>query len=240
MIQEHISGYIVDIGVDGVAVIHAAIPNLDRALYRDYKNVEIIMNDGRRISPEQRRKCYALLGEIAEYVSGYRTAETVEEEKQHMKLEFMLKRMEGMERRLFSLADCDVTTAREFITFLIDFIIANDIPTRVPLIDNCDDIPAYVYACLVHKKCCVCGKHANLHHCEGGVIGMGNNRNKVDHIGRPALPLCNEHHNIIHQMGQADFMSKYHLVTIPIDKKIAKVYRLKAGDKHASDTRTEN
>ena len=230
MIQEHISGYIVDIGVDGVAVIHAAIPNLDRALMRKYGHVEIIMNDGRRISPEQRRKCYALLGEIAEYVSGYRTAETVEEEKQHMKLEFMLKRMEGMERRLFSLADCDVTTAREFITFLIDFIIANDIPTRVPLIDNCDDIPAYVYACLVHKKCAVCGKHADLHHCEGGAVGMGNDRTKIDHIGRPALPLCREHHTIIHQMGQADFMSKYHLVTIPIDKKIAKVYRLKAGE----------
>ena len=97
MIQEHIAGSIVDIGVDGVAVIHAAIPNLDRALYRNYKNVEIIMNDGRKISCTQRRKCYALLGEIAEYVSGYRTAETVEEEKQHMKLEFMLKRMEGMD-----------------------------------------------------------------------------------------------------------------------------------------------
>jgi hypothetical protein len=41
-------------------------------------------------------------------------------------------------------------------------------------------------------------------------------------------------------MGQADFMSKYHLVTIPIDKKIAKVYRLKAGEQNASDTRTEN
>jgi hypothetical protein len=170
------------------------------------------------------------LGEIAEYVYGYRTAETVEKEKQHMKLEFMLKRMEGMERRMFSLADCDVTTAREFITFLIDFIIANDIPTRVPLIDNCDDIPAYVYACLVHKKCAVCGKHADLHHCEGGAVGMGNDRTKIDHIGRPALPLCREHHTIIHQMGQADFMSKYHLVTIPIDKKIAKVYRLKAGE----------
>ena len=240
MIQEHILGDIVDIGQDGVAVIKAAIPNLDRALMRKYKTAEIILHDGRKISPEQRKKSYALIDEIAEYIHGDRSAAVVEDEKYHMKMEFMLRRMESMERRMFSLSDCDVTTAREFITFLIDFILANDIPTRVPLIDNCDDISAYVYACLVHKKCCVCGKHANLHHCEGGVIGMGNNRNKVDHIGRPALPLCNEHHTIIHKMGQADFMSKYHLVTIPIDKKIAKVYRLKAGDKHASDTRTEN
>ena len=97
-----------------------------------------------------------------------------------------------------------------------------------------------IYASLMHKKCAVCGKHADLHHCEGGVVGMGNDRTKVNHIGRPALPLCREHLTVIHQVGQADFLSKYHLVTIPIDKKIAKVYRLKAGDKHASNTRTEN
>ena len=224
MIQENVIGEIVGVDETGIATIKAAIPDLNRAIIRKYKTVQITFDDGRKISCTQRRKCYALLGEIAEYVDGYRTAETVEEEKQHMKLEFMLKRMEGMERRLFSLADCDVTTAREFITFLIDFIIANDIPTRVPLIDNCDDIPAYVYACLVHKKCCVCGKHADLHHCEGGAVGMGNDRTKIDHIGRPALPLCREHHTVIHQMGQADFISRYHLVTIPIDKKIAKIY----------------
>ena len=34
-----------------------------------------------------------------------------------LKLDFMLKRMESMERKIFSLANCDVTTAREFINY---------------------------------------------------------------------------------------------------------------------------
>ena len=78
MIQEHAAGEIKDILEDGTAVIHAALPDLDRAFLRDYGRVEIILPDGRQISPEQRRKVYALIGEVAEYVDGIRNAETVE------------------------------------------------------------------------------------------------------------------------------------------------------------------
>lgn len=223
--MEIAGGVITDVSADGYATIRAALPDIDRAILRQYNKVQIGFADGRTISPEQRRKAYALMREIAEWMG-----DLPEYVKRLMKMEFMVTRMQALQKQIFSLSDCDMTTAREFITYLIDFIIEHDVPTQTPLIELCEDISKYVYACLMHKKCAVCGKHANLHHCEGGVIGMGNNRNKVDHIGRPALPLCNEHHNIIHQMGQADFISRYHLVTIPIDKKIAKVYRLKAGE----------
>ena len=227
MIQEHAQGTITDIMEDGTAVIHVALPDLDRALLRDYGKVEIILPDGRRISPEQRRKVYALIGEVAEYVDGIRNAGTIESAKRTLKMEFMLSRMEGMERRLFSLASCDVTTAREFINFLVDFIVENDIPTRVPLIENCEDVARYVYACLMSKKCAVCARHADLHHCDGGVIGMGGNREKVNHIGRPALPLCREHHTEIHTVGQEDFLKRYFLEPVKIDERIADVYRLR-------------
>lgn len=228
MIQEHAQGTITDILEDGTAVIHAALPDLNRALLRDYGKVEIILPDGRRISPEQRRKVYALIGEVAEYVDGIRDAGTIESAKKALKMEFLLSRMEGMERRLFSLASCDVTTAREFINFLVDFIVENDIPTRVPLIENCEDVVRYVYACLLNKKCAVCGRHADLHHCNGGIVGMGNNRERVNHIGRPALPLCREHHTEIHSIGQEEFLRRYIIEPVRIDERIAKVYRLKA------------
>lgn len=228
MIQEHVTGTVRDITEDGTAVIHAALPDPLRALLRAYHTVEIILPDGRRISPEQRRKVYALIGEVAEYVDGIRNAGTIESAKKTLKMEFMLSRMEGMERRLFSLSDCDVTTARAFINFLVEFIIENDIPTRVPLIENCEDIERYVYACLMNKKCAACGRHADLHHCDGGIIGMGNNRKQINHIGRPALPLCREHHTEIHSIGQEDFLRRYFLEPVRIDECIAKVYRLKA------------
>lgn len=222
MIQTHVIGLIVDLLKDGTAVIKAKIPNIEQALRRGFLKVEIILWDGRRISPEQRRKCYALLGEIAEYTDGIRTAETVDEQKRLLKMEFMLKRMEATERRMFSLADCDMSTAREFITYLIDFIIANDIPTRVPLIDNCDDIAAYIYACAMHRKCAVCGKAADIHHCEGSRIGAGVDRTKVHQLGREVLPLCRVHHTELHAMPESEFIAKYHLEKVKLDEALCR------------------
>ena len=227
MIQEHVVGFIVDLLKDGTAVIKAKIPNIEQALRRGFLKVEIILWDGRRISPEQRRKCYALLGEIAEYTDGIRTAETVDEQKRLLKMEFMLKRMEATERRMFSLADCDMSTAREFITYLIDFIIANDIPTRVPLIDNCDDIAAYMYACTMHRKCAVCGKAADIHHCEGSRIGAGVDREKVHQLGREVLPLCRVHHTELHAMPENEFITKYHLQKVKLDEVLCKRLKFK-------------
>lgn len=227
MIQTHVIGLIVDLLKDGTAVIKAKIPNIEQALRRGFLKVEIILWDGRRISPEQRRKCYALLGEIAEYTDGIRTAETVDEQKRLLKMEFMLRRMEATERRMFSLADCDMSTAREFITYLIDFIIANDIPTRVPLIDNCDDIAAYMYACTMHRKCAVCGKAADIHHCEGSRIGAGVDRDKVHQLGREVLPLCRVHHTELHAMPESEFMAKYHLQKVKLDEPLCKRLKLR-------------
>ena len=227
MINEHALGHIVDISEGGVATITATLPNLYHAIDRKYNDVEIILPDGRRISPEQRRKCYALIGEIAEFVEGFRTAETIEDTKQVMKWDFILKRMESQERQLFSLSSCDMSTAREFITYLIDFIVKNDIPTRFPLIEQCEDIGKYIYACLVNKKCAVCGKSADLHHVQSA--GSQGYRDKISHIGLEVLPLCREHHISLHSMGNKDFIEKWHLEPVRIDAKIAKLYKLNKG-----------
>lgn len=227
MIQENVLGEIVGVDETGIATIKAAIPDLNRAIIRKYKTVQITFDDGRKISCTQRRKCYALLGEIAEYTDGIRTAETVDEQKRLLKMEFMLRRMEATERRMFSLADCDMSTAREFITYLIDFIIANDIPTRVPLIDNCDDIAAYMYACTMHRKCAVCGKPADIHHCEGSRIGAGVDRDKVHQLGREVLPLCRVHHTELHAMPESEFIAKYHLQKVKLDEVLCKRLKFK-------------
>lgn len=224
MINEHASGHIIDISEGGVATIKATLPNLYHALDRQYNEVEIILPDGRRISPEQRRKCYALIGEIAEFIEGFRTSETIEDTKQVMKWDFILKRMESQERQLFSLSSCDMSTAREFITYLIEFIVKNDIPTKVPLIEQCEDIGKYVYACMINKRCCICGKPADLHHVQS--VGSQGYRDKINHIGLEALPLCRVHHTESHEKGQTNFIETYHLQPVKIDKKIAKLYKL--------------
>ena len=225
MVQEHISGIITDLDENGTLTINACVPDFQRALLRQYHECTIILQDGRTITPKQRAACYALLGEIDEYVNGIRSEAGREEQKNFLKLDFMLKRMTDAERRMFSLSDCSVTTARAFIDFLIEFIIANDIPVRFSLAEKAEDIGQYVYACLVHKKCAVCGRHADLHHVDA--VGMGNDRNKVNHIGRKCLPLCREHHSLWHQMGGDSFFERYHLEPVRIDERLCKIYKLK-------------
>ena len=227
MVEEQITGKVVDIDAYGTLTIKASVPSIDRALLRNYKDCLIVLDDGRHIHPTQRRKIYALIGEIDEYVNGIRTEAGMEEQKALLKMEFMLKRMTDAERRVFSLSNCSVTTATNFIGFLIDFILMNDIPTKFPLYEQADDIERYIYACLANKKCAVCGQKADLHHAEGSRIGMGNDREKVHHLGREALPLCRKHHDECHGMPEMDFLEKYHLVPVKLDEKLCKVYGLR-------------
>lgn len=231
MIQEHVLGKLMGINEDGMAIFAVALPSIQRAIDRKYDEVEIILPDGRSITPLQRKKCFAIIGEIAEYVEGIRNASTVESTKEMMKWEFILARMESQERRLFSLSNVDETTAREFIDYLIEFCVKNDIPMRISPLEYCEDVGKYVYACLMNKRCCICGRKGQLHHVQS--VGSQGYRDKIDHIGLDCLPLCAEHHIESHTIGQKDFMAKWHLQPVKIDDKICKLYHLNKKEKSA-------
>ena len=208
----------------GGVTIRAALPSIDRAILRRYDKVLVEFADGRRISPEQRRKCYALMNEIAEWIG-----DVPEYVKKLMKMEFIVSRLESMEKKMFSLSDVDCTTARLFISFLIDFMIEHEVPSRVPLYELCEDIQKYVYACLMHKQCAVCGRRADVHHLSGSRAGHGGLKwREKDQTGALVLPLCREHHRIIHD-GEKEFLERYHLEGIEMDKQIAKIYKAKIG-----------
>ena len=96
--------------------------------------------------------------------------------------------------------------------------------TVIRLWQMCDDLERYIYACLLCKTCCVCGKRAELHHVDR--IGMGNDRTKVNHIGRRCLPLCREHHMEVDQIGDEALCARYHVEPVKIDARIAKTYKL--------------
>lgn len=208
----------------GGVIIRAAVPNLDRALLRRYDKVLVEFADGRRISPEQRRKAYALMGEIADWIG-----DVPEYVKKLMKIEFMANRMQTIGEKIFSLSDTDVTTARLFISFLIDFMIEHEVPSRVPLYELCEDIQKYVYACLMHKQCAVCGKRADVHHLSGSRAGHGGLAwREKDQTGALVLPLCRVHHEICHN-GENEFLERYHLEGVEFTREIAKVYKARMG-----------
>jgi len=220
---EIVQGKIAKMDEDGGVIIRAALPSIDRAILRRYDKVLVEFADGRRISPEQRKKAYALMGEIAEWIG-----DVPEYVKKLMKIEFMANRMQTIGEKLFSLSDTDVTTARLFISFLVDFMIEHEVPSKTPLYELCEDIQKYVYACLMHKTCAVCGKRgADVHHLTGSRVGHGGIKwREKDQTGAYVLPLCRVHHGEAH-VGEAEFLEKYHLEGIQMDDALRKLYKVK-------------
>ena len=105
-------------------------------------------------------------------------------------------------------------TAREFINTLIEFSMEWGIPLSGLAVDRTDDIGRYLYFCLIHKKCAVCGKPGEIHHVD--TIGMGRNREQVDDSEYRKICLCRKHHGIAHQKGMAAFQEIYHVYGIII------------------------
>lgn len=188
--------------------------------------VIVLWSDRRMISPEQRRKAWALVGEISA-AYGYLSASDKKQINVDLKRKFLMEYVDQLTAdaiKAFSLSDIDMSTARLYIDFLIQFILEHGIATQEPLYRLADDIGAYVYGCMLNRRCAVCGKHADIHHVDR--IGMGGNRDKMSHIGMRALPLCRMHHREAHDHGDETLMDKYHLQPIVIDEKIAKELKL--------------
>lgn len=175
-----------------------------------------LLTDGREISPEQRKHIYATLKDIGLW-SGF----VGEEIKSVMKYEYIAR----TGAPYFSLADCDMTTAREFLTFLLDFCVENGIACSGSLIDRAPDIGRYVYACIANRKCCLTGKPADIHHVDA--IGAGRDRDEILHLGMRVLPLCREKHQEAHTMGRESFLRKYHLEPVALDEYLCDILGLR-------------
>lgn len=161
--------------------------------------VEIGVDDGRTISPLQRRKIYATLRDISEH-TGY----DVESAKQIMKVEHMMLCEDPED---FSLSDCSVTQAREFINTLLEYALKEGIILTQSGLERTDDIDTYLIQCIRHRKCCICGQQADIHHVDA--IGMGADRSMVEDSGKRIVALCRKHHTYAHQKGWLNFSRDY-------------------------------
>lgn len=195
------------------------------ATRRQYKECLVQFLDSRPLSDKQRKMCYKLLGEIGEYAGM-----TKEHTKELMKIKFLADELEETADQIFSLSSAPMSLVCAFQRFLIRFILDYDIPCSFPLLDYVDDVPDYIYGCLINKKCCICGGKADLHHTEA--VGAGRNRDEIIHEGMKVLPLCREHHTEAHVIGQKTFDEKWHLSGgIEADRTICRIYGLKARKK---------
>lgn len=229
-IIDHIKGRIVEYDERrGELIIRAPYSDFATMVRREYKDVDIQLIDSRPLSSKQRRSCYAMIREISDW-----NGDLPEENKHYLKINFWCTELLQTADTLFSLSNAPMSVVAAFQSYLARFIVRNDIPTKVPMLDYVDDIDDYVYACLINKKCLVCGKHADLHHVRH--VGMGRDRDTIDHLGMEVLPLCREHHDEIHTIGKNEFFSKMHIQKgITVDKTIAKIYKLNISKEKKND-----
>ena len=162
------------------------------------RTCEIRLEDNRKISYEQRKKAYACIADISKY-TGYQP----EQAKELMKYLYIIRT--GGE--YFSLSNCSMETAKEFINVLLDYIIENGIQMDESGVDRSEDIDHYLWKCLRERKCCVCGRKADLHHVQA--LGRGFNRKHFDDSNLMKMALCRNHHTESHTIGQKEFMKKY-------------------------------
>lgn len=190
------------------------IPNesIDERFIANVMHGEIRIDDGRRISSDQRKKIYALIKDIADH-----TGHHPEYLKEHMKYEFMMKE----DREYFSLSTVDMTTARYFIDSVLEFCFEWDIPLSYKTNELAKEVGNYLYLCLKFRKCAVCGKkNAHIHHVDA--VGSGRNRNEVDHTKLRLIALCAEHHQETHTIGWQTFNAKYKVDGIRLNEKTIK------------------
>ena len=153
-----------------------------------------------QISENQRKKIYALIRDIANYIG-----DSVDNTKENLKIEFL----QGSEYDMFSLSNCSSELAGEFIDFLINFAFENGVPMAEHPFKRADDIERYLAACLRHRVCCVCGSRGEVHHVDA--IGMGRNRAEADDSWNRKICLCRRHHSEAHTIGMAAFEDRYYV-----------------------------
>ena len=193
---------------DGTDLV-VSVPDLklgDMFQRKKIRNAEIRFDDGRHISAEQRKKAYATIRDISDW-TGY----LPEEMKEILKYQHMMRTGDAY----FSLSNCSMDTAREFINTILEFALENGIPLSDNAIERTDDIGRYLYYCLLHKKCAICGKDGEIHHEDA--IGMGNDRTKVDDSSYKKICLCREHHTLAHSLGVIRFREMYKVYGIVVN-----------------------
>ena len=164
--------------------------------------------DPRAVSPKQRALFFALLNDIYNW-SG--------QPQEFLKEWFYARYTVRTNGKVISLADnggCSKNDASVLIDDVVDFIFEFDVPVKTGYELLPRDENQFQYECIKHRKCLICGQHADINHVD--TVGMGRNRNTIDHTQNRLCVLCRQHHQEWHQIGNQLFCQKYNLTNLGI------------------------
>lgn len=172
-------------------------------------NGMVRIDDSRTISAAQQGLLYSVFNDIRMWNGESHRRIGIEKVKLKLKADFCVESNLPM----FSLSNVSMTIASEFIDYVLDFTFINDISLTLKPFELSKTVRNWSYLCFKRRKCTVCCKsHAEVHHLD--TVGIGMNRNKVDHSKMQLIMLCREHHQEAHSIGDKTFLNKYYVAGI--------------------------
>jgi len=177
------------------------------------KSGNIKLDDNRRISAKQQKRIYLTIKDIANHL-GYFPKEAEQLLIENFNISY--------NENLTSIPECSMSLARKFLAYLLEFCLQYTVPLSDYAVNRIDNIESYISLCLLYRRCAVCGDIADIHHALDDKVQMGNNRHKINHIGRKAIALCRTHHNQLHNMSENEFYKKYSIKPIPLTEEMVK------------------
>lgn len=160
--------------------------------------------DNRGISPKQNALSHALIADIAHW-----SGDIPVFIEQYLKYEYM-----GILGEWFEHHNATKSTARQWVNFLIEFVLANNVPLP-KIYEYLLQENAWFYQCLKYRRCCICLEQADVAHVEA--VGMGRNRRKINHSDYRFMSLCRRHHSEQHTIGLTEFLEKYVIILVKLN-----------------------
>jgi hypothetical protein len=194
---------------NGKAIIEVDLGDDARLLERQgIKECEVGFTDGRKISVNQRKYIYALIKDVAESV-GLNN----ELMKEALKNQFCLQ----TGAKDFSLSTVDMSTAKDFLNFLVEFCVSNEVDTKIPLSSVSDASHRYTYACCMNNKCCLTGK-------QGVVYDIVNLTDEIE-VGAKVLCLSEKAIADLKRYGDDTFVAINYVTPIEATEDIVEAAR---------------
>lgn len=209
--------------------VEKVYPGLKEQLEEHLKKLKIRVIPIKKLTKAQNGLIHVLLKQFADELGW-----TMQDMKEYQKEQFALSR--DLEK--FSTASCEMEMANDFIAFIIEQALENEInlyvlnkhDNRYKSILSIDKTTErYVIACLRKRVCCICGKEHNeyneiqLDHYDTVANTVGTYENDDGLHGR-FLPLCSYHHFEKHSKSLKEFEEKYHIEGVCLNPQL--VYNL--------------
>ncbi|RRD39268.1 hypothetical protein EII29_07625 [Leptotrichia sp. OH3620_COT-345] len=208
--------------------VEKVYPGLKQEIEEYFNNLPIKVLPIKKLSAAQNGLIHVLLKQFGDEL-GY----TLIEIKEVMKEQFSI----STDQLNFSTSCCDMETANEFISFIIEqaldlginlYILGKQDKRYRHILEIDKMTERYIIACLRKRTCCICGKK----HDEYNTVDLEHydNVNTIggyefdDGLQTRFMTLCREHHSERHSISEKDFENKWYLSGVWLNPQL--VYEL--------------